>query len=135
VIFVDTSAWFAAAIESDANHAAAVAFLASTPADRLITSDFVLDETLTLFRMRGALQFGVALGKRVLEGAACVLERVSDADLHAAYLAYVRYADKGWSFTDCASLAMMRRLGVKQAFAFDAHFEQFGGIQMLPMRS
>jgi uncharacterized protein len=88
VIFIDTSAWFAAAIVSDKNHAVAATFLASTTADRLITSDFVLDETLTLFRMRGASQFGVVLGKRVLEEAACVLERVSDADLQAAYLTY-----------------------------------------------
>lgn len=33
-------------------------------------------------------------------------------------------ADKGWSFTDCVSYAVIERLRIKKAFAFDRHFRQ-----------
>jgi uncharacterized protein len=134
VIFVDTRAWFAAAVASDRHHALASAFLASVPPGRLLTSDFVLDEALTLFKVRGANSYGVALGRRILEGTACGLERVTDGDLQAAFQVFSRFSDKGWSFTDCTSIVLMRRLGISQAMAFDAHFEQFGNVQVLPSR-
>ena len=34
--------------------------------------------------------------------------------------------DKRWSFTDCTSFAIMRQLGIKQAFAFDPNYEEAG---------
>ncbi|MDT7605420.1 MAG: uncharacterized protein QOF61_3417 [Acidobacteriota bacterium] len=42
------------------------------------------------------------------------------------------YADKDWSFTDCASKALIERLGIKTAFAFDRHFRQFGSVTVVP---
>lgn len=42
------------------------------------------------------------------------------------------YGDKLWSFTDCVSLVVMRRLEVRQAFAFDEHFLQFGTVAVVP---
>jgi hypothetical protein len=52
VIFVDTGAWFAAFVPKDADHSAARAWLAGNEAP-LLTTDYVLDELLTLLRMRG----------------------------------------------------------------------------------
>ncbi len=134
MIFVDTSAWFAAAIVDDPNHASAETFFRTVTSSLLVTSDYVLDETLTLFNVRGAHPFGIALGKQILEGSACRLERVSNTDLHHAYLLYAQSHDRGWSFTDCTSFVMMKRLGITQALAFDAHFEQLGGLEVLPKR-
>jgi predicted nucleic acid-binding protein len=34
--------------------------------------------------------------------------------------------DKTYSYTDTASFCLMRRLGLRRAFAFDRHFEQAG---------
>ena len=50
----------------------------------------------------------------------------------AAFNIFKRYADKHFSFTDCTSFSMMRSLKLKEAFAFDKHFEQFEGISKLP---
>jgi predicted nucleic acid-binding protein len=52
VIFVDTGAWFASFVSSDADHAAALDWLQgnTTP---LITSDYIIDELLSLLRYRG----------------------------------------------------------------------------------
>jgi uncharacterized protein len=62
VIFVDTSAWFAAYVPNDARHQAADEFLRATQ-DRLLTTDFVLDELLTLFKARGEFQRAIVLGE------------------------------------------------------------------------
>jgi uncharacterized protein len=55
MIFVDTGAWFAAIVPTDPNHQRAASFLA-TNREPLITTDYVVDETLTLLRARGERQ-------------------------------------------------------------------------------
>ncbi len=47
MIFVDTGAWFAAFVPNDADHSAADAWL-ETNTDLLVTTDYVIDELLTL---------------------------------------------------------------------------------------
>lgn len=34
--------------------------------------------------------------------------------------------DKTWLLTDCISFVLMERHGIRQALAFDVHFEQAG---------
>jgi len=52
MIFVDTSAWFTAVVPSDPDHSAAASWLAINH-EALLTTDYVVDETLTLLRVRG----------------------------------------------------------------------------------
>ena len=52
--------------------------------------------------------------------------RVEEADFDAAWEWFDRYRDKDFSFTDCASFAVMKRLRVKTALTFDRHFTQAG---------
>jgi len=61
MMFVDTSAWFAMAVPSDQDHAA-VALLFQQNTEPLLTTDYVVDETLTLLRARGYTQRALALG-------------------------------------------------------------------------
>ncbi|MFN8524651.1 MAG: PIN domain-containing protein [Chloroflexota bacterium] len=64
MIFVDTGAWYAFAVTADRNHPAATRWLHANRT-RLITTDYVIDETLALLRSRGfgalALSFGASL--------------------------------------------------------------------------
>ena len=55
MIFVDTGAWFAAFVPNDADHAAAAAWL-ETNTEVLVTTDYIVDELLTLLKMRGEYQ-------------------------------------------------------------------------------
>jgi hypothetical protein len=50
----------------------------------------------------------------------------------AAFAIFKRYHDKGFSFTDCTSFAVMKALKLRKAFAFDRHFEQMEGFSRLP---
>lgn len=45
------------------------------------------------------------------------------------------YKDKTWGVVDCTSIALMRLLGCRQAFAFDEHFTEAGrqsGFEIIP---
>ena len=54
-VFVDTSGWAAYFNERDANHKKAVMVWENLKKQRadLITSDYILDETITLLKVRG----------------------------------------------------------------------------------
>jgi predicted nucleic acid-binding protein len=52
VIFVDTGAWFATFVPNDVHHVAAASWFAQNT-EPLITTDYVLDEVLTLLQVRG----------------------------------------------------------------------------------
>jgi len=51
MIFVDTGAWFASVIPTDPDHGAAASWLVANTVP-LLTTDYVIDETLTLLRRR-----------------------------------------------------------------------------------
>ena len=131
MIFVDTSAWYAFCVPTDPDHLAALDWLAQNRAV-LVTSDYILDELLTLLKARGEYRRALLVGDSLLVGKAARLEWVVPSDVEAARRTYARFHDKAWSFTDCVSLAVMERLSVTEAFACDVHFEQFGSITVHP---
>jgi uncharacterized protein len=131
MIFVDTGAWFASVVPWDANHPAAVAWLSGNQ-ETLITTDYILDETLTLLRVRKELDRALALGEQLFGRQLGELYLIQEADLHGAWRVFRDFADKDWSFTDCTSKVAMENLGLIKAFAFDQHFRQFGTVQVVP---
>jgi predicted nucleic acid-binding protein len=54
------------------------------------------------------------------------LESVAHADEIRAREIIQTYQDRSFSYTDATSFAVMERLGIRRAFAFDKHFEQYG---------
>ena len=131
MIFVDTSAWFAIFSRRDVNHPSAMQAL-RTFRGPLITSDYVVDETLTLLRSRNENRRAIAFGRRVIDGKWARIVRIDDPDFSKAWTIFRAYHDKAWSFTDCTSRVVMERLRIKRAFAFDEHFRQFGTVTMVP---
>ena len=57
---------------------------------------------------------------------------MTKTDVSDAWQTFRTFRDKRWSFTDCVSRAIMLRLGITQAFAFDHHFRQFGTVAVIP---
>src|SRR5437899_1398357 len=120
MIFVDTSAWAASVVAKDHDHSAAQKWLSGNR-DSLLTTDYVIDETLTLLKARKRLQKALHLGNKFFHGGLTSIHFVEGADILAAWQAFQRYSDKEWSFTDCVSKVVMEKLGIKKTFSFDHH--------------
>ena len=135
MIFVDTGAWFAVAVRNDPDHGGAMHWLRSNH-EPLVTTDYILAETVTLLRMRDKTIRGHRLASRVatslLRGEAALLEKVTEEDLERALAIFRTYRDHLFSFVDCTSFVAMERLGVQAAFAFDRHFAEYPGIMRVP---
>lgn len=54
------------------------------------------------------------------------LFRVSASDERAAWELFLAREDKAYTFTDCTSFVLMRRLDAPRAMALDGHFRQEG---------
>jgi uncharacterized protein len=131
MIFVDTGAWFAMAVPSDQDHLLVAPYFARYAAS-LLTTDYVVDETLTLLRARGYSHRALALGESFFNGSIATLYHLSEDDVQMSWAVFRQYDDKEWSFTDCTSKLMMDKLQISQALSLDHHFKQFGNIQVLP---
>ncbi len=129
--FADTGGWFALFVPDDLNHAAAATWFAQQR-QPLFTTDYVVDETLTLFRSRGQSTAALALGQQFFGGSFATIYYLTEDDIRAAWQVFSRYADKEWSFTDCTSKVVMEKLSITEAFAFDQHFRQFGTVTVVP---
>lgn len=131
MIFVDTSAWFSMVVSTAEQHQA-VKLCFETLTEPLITTDYVVDETLTLLRARGYPKLALTLGEEFFHGSVTGIHHLSEDDVQEVWEVFRQYDDKEWSFTDCASKVVMERLQITQAFSLDHHFRQFGNVIVMP---
>lgn len=131
-LFIDTSAFTALSNRRERNHARAMQYWRTLRKKRvkLWTSDYIVDESLTLIRKQVGHGEAVAFGNSIRAREMDVLEVTRDIR-DAAWEIFVRYSDKDFSFTDCTSFALMRQIAIKKAFSFDRHFAQFG-LEVVP---
>ncbi|MFZ1426365.1 MAG: PIN domain-containing protein, partial [Geminicoccaceae bacterium] len=124
-IFVDSSAWYALLDRRDPEHAR-VAAVVQAHRDRLVTSDYILDEAVTLVRYRLGWPLAHRLGAGLRSGELARLARVLPADLDAAWKLFSERRDQRLSVTDCTSFAVMTRLKLDTAIALDQDFKAMG---------
>ena len=129
-LFVDTGAWFAYTNAADPDHRRVQAIL-DDPPGRLVTTNYVFDETVTLTQARLGHRRAVIVGRTLLDPTLVDLLHISPADERAAWTLFERRADKSYSFTDCTSFVVMRRERMTRALALDDHFRQ-EGLEVLP---
>jgi uncharacterized protein len=133
LLFVDTSGWYAAFNAAEASHALVKDVLARCRAEgrQLVTSDYVLDELLTLVRMRVGHKRAVAVGEAVWHRAGADLVEVDAAAREEAWRIFQKFGEHDLSFTDCTSAAVMKRHGMVQILTLDRHFTLLG-FERLP---
>ena len=130
MVFVDTSAWFAYFLPTDPNHERVRnAFL--TGDGRFVTSDYCVDETLTLLVKRGELRRAMEAGQALFEASIARIHFVLPDQINRSWILFQRHAAAGWSFTDCTSKVVIDELRIATAVALDDHFQQFG-IRVVP---
>jgi len=132
-VLMDSAGFLALWDASDAHHAAAVRFQGelARKARRFLTTEYVVDETVTLLRMRHSNAAAVDFLDTIERSEALRLEWIAPERFHAAGALFRKHADKEWSFTDCVSFALMRELRLRDAFTTDHHFRQAGFVPLL----
>ena len=130
MIFVDTGAWYARYVPTDPNHQRVTAWLDAN-SQPLLTTDYCVDETLTLLVARRRLPRAIEVGRALIEAKVAELHFVRPDQVRRAWILFQRFAAAGWSFTDCTSKVVIDDLGIATAIALDNHFRQFG-IAVVP---
>ena len=129
-LFVDTSAWFAYFNALDRDHTGVAAVLEEW-GQRLLTTDYVFDELVTLCWYRAGHEAACRAGEVLRAPGVAEVVTVTPADVESAWTRFRRAADKQYSFTDCTSFAVMERLRIGVAAAVDADFRR-AGYRTLP---
>jgi len=131
-IFIDTSAFIAMRVEDDINHKKAQQFLRVIKENRLRlhTTNFIFDEVYTYFCKSHAI--AIEMAELIMDNPLILLHRVAVEDENRAIEVLKAFKDKDFSYTDATSFALMERLGINTAFAFDDHFTQYGRFIVIP---
>ncbi len=127
-VFVDTGGWVALRYGRDQYHGRARSILRRLRADGigLVTTEWVLAESVTLLKARGAVDHALALGEAIQAGRLGHLLESTPERRRRAWDLFVRYRDRHVSWVDCASFAVMEEIGLTQFFGFDEDFARAG---------
>ena len=130
-VFLDTSFWIALRDPREPRHSQArqAAGRLLRQRIRFVFTSFVLAETHAYFSRSPAMR------SQILDDAqqnpALHWEPVPHSDETAAVALLRQHRDKEYSLCDMISFVVMRRLGISLAAAFDSHFRQFGGFEIV----
>ena len=131
--FVDTGGWLAVVVQTDQYHDVAVLHYEAliNRRERLFTSDYVLDETMTRIRYDASHSTAVAfldLIRAAERSGSLRILQVDNMVWRAAESLFRQYHDQDFSFTDCTSFLLAQQADVDEVFGFDHHFLMFGFI-------
>jgi hypothetical protein len=128
IVFVDTSAWLALVNRSDSFH-----FKAKETRDTLLknkaksfVTDFVIVEVANCLSRVPFRSSAIKLVNFIKTAEDIELVKIEQEIFDEAWNLYCSHQDKEWSFTDCTSIMVMNRKGIREAFSTDHHFEQAG---------
>ncbi len=123
-IFVNTSGWLALYNPNDPNHEAARQlweYLRNQPV-RLVTTDYVLDQVYTAFKVFGSLHAAQAFHALITNSAILRLFMADSVIFDRAWKVFVDDEQPQWSFTDCINYSVVQYLGISEVFTFDPTF-------------
>lgn len=124
-VFIDTGAWYAHINKNDPLHSRVFTFI-KDPDRQLITSNYVFDETITLVRARLGHPLAVKAGQILRDACEVSIVWITPTDEEEAWRLFMKRRDKSYSFTDCTSFVLMRRLKIQHCLFLDRHFQQEG---------
>ena len=125
MIFLDTGFLFALISKNDAHHARVVevfrTFQTLRLADRVLTTNHVVAETITLTRKIGHDR-AATLGDQLYSEKLARIHWASPDEERAAFQYFKQHRDQTYSFVDCLSFVVMEKLGIREALAVDGDF-------------
>lgn len=138
-LFVDTAGWMAMADADDPAHEASRRERDSCleGGGVLVSTDYVIDETLTLIRVRLGLRAAAEWWAQIDASSRIRWERIDASRAEKARTRFFEWTSRdAWtnnnlSFTHCTSFVVMEELGLAKALTTDRHFSQ-AGFAMVP---
>lgn len=133
-VLIDTGAIYAFVTRTDKHHRDAVAFVKAwlKRGGAFVLADVVFAETMTLLKVRLGAAITVKVGRELRQNAAYRWVALGGEGERNTWGLFQHYDDKDWSYTDCATLALTRRLKIRKVFSFDHHFSQMPGVDRVP---
>ena len=98
----------------------------------LVSTDYVIDETLTLIRVRLGLQAVAQWWSQIDASSRVRWERIDASRAEKARTRFFDWTHKNFSFTDCTSFVVMEELGLRRALTTDRQFAQ-AGFEVVPV--
>ena len=138
-VLIDTWGWLALGHRRDARHQEVKAFYQALRKQgvRLYTTDYVLDEVISLLFRREAFEESVRFTEGIFQAshkAQLTIERVTSERFTSAWALRKRFQDKPKiSFTDLTSMVIMQERSITKILTDDDHFTHVGmGFQKVP---
>jgi len=129
-VFVDTGVFVAFHNTRDVNHGRAVEIVREIVEGGLGTayaSDYIFDEAVTVALVRtGRPEIALSVGGMILgefTAPFLVILRVDGEIFDEAWRLFPRHAERGLSFTDCTSIALIKARGIESIVSFDGDFD------------
>lgn len=128
-VFLDTSALYAYINARDPDHKKVRNFLDNFKG-RVVITNYIFDEIVTLVLARLGHEKAIFVGNILNKSPQMDKIWITQSDEKNAWEFFVLRKDKNYSFTDCISFVVMKRLKISRCLALDSHFKQegFGGI-------
>jgi predicted nucleic acid-binding protein len=135
-VVVDTGAWIALLSRADQHAPAAAERYRTLSAEgaRLVTTNYIVDETATRLRYGGGLDAALAY-RRMLDDSVKArrlrIAWVDESTEREAWRVLEQYRDVTLSLTDATTAVAARRAHIAEIFGFDRDFEALG-LLVLP---
>jgi len=128
IIFGDTCHWIALLFPNDRWHQLALRCARLYANDQIVTTDGVIDEVLNYASIRGSLmrQKALVMCTQMLREQNIQVIPYTPELRQLGFTLYENRPDKGYSFTDCISMAVMRQMNITEVLTGDRHFQQEG---------
>ena len=138
-VLIDTWGWLALGHRRDARHQEVKAFYQALRKQgvRLYTTDYVLDEVISLLFRREAFEESIRFTEGIFQAshkAQLTIERVTSERFTSVWALRKRFQDKPKiSFTDLTSMVIMQERSITKILTDDDHFTHVGmGFQKVP---
>lgn len=124
LIFIDTGAFLSRHLENDQFHRISIKVWKEIEKQyhAFYTSNFILNETLTLIARRAGGKFAAQIANHLYQSELLNILRPEEEDEKAAIKLMDKFSDHQIGFTDCLSSVLMQKHEIKNIFTFDQHF-------------
>lgn len=126
-VLVDTDAIIALTIQTDASHERAQEIKKILDGEKraIGVTNLVIQEVVTVLSHRISHREAVSFYQRIKNNPPKIV--FIDPDLEElAYHLFLRQTKKGTSFVDCANMAVMQKLSLREIFSFDQIYKRSG---------